>query len=85
MITAYNAACLSKLPYVESTPESDLEYAKQYAFAVIRYEASKGNTDAVLHYNKNLLSIIRAEGFKVEEYKKVGNHMIISWDHVIAS
>lgn len=85
MITASTAASLSKLPYAESTPEGDLEYAKQYAFAIICYEAIKGNTDAILYYNKNLFPILRAEGFKVEKYTKLENRMIISWGNVIAA
>lgn len=85
MLSAYTAKCLSKLPYADKTSENELELEKQYAFAVIRYEAVKGNTDAVLYYNRKLIPFLRAEGFKVEKYPKTENRMIISWDHVLAS
>lgn len=85
MINAFTAAGLSKLPYVESTPENEFEHDKQYTFAVIRYEAVKGNTNAILYYQENLFSILRTEGFKIEKHPKLENRMVISWDHVLAS
>lgn len=89
MITAFTAASLSKLlttvPPEDRESEAELEYEKQYVFAQIRFDAIKGRTDAITYYNEALVPILRAEGFKVEKYKKVDNRMVISWDHVIAS